>query len=181
MADSIITLDRKGAIQSSNRASESMFGYPAEDVIGRDVKALFPEGTTGLEGGFMAEYLSPKASELLGQVRETVALRRNGEAFPVSFAVSEVETRGEKVFIAIIRDITEKRRVARMQAEFIATVSHELRTPLTSIIGSLELVRNNALGDMPDNMKPIIGIAATAAINSHTRMPGHRFLRLTAM
>lgn len=159
VADSIITLDRKGAIQSFNRASESMFGYPAEDVIGRDVKALFPEGTTGLEGGFMAEYLSPKASELLGQVRETVALRRNGEAFPVSFAVSEVETRGEKVFIAIIRDITEKRRVARMQAEFIATVSHELRTPLTSISGTLSLVRNGVFGKLDEKGDKIVEAA----------------------
>lgn len=47
-----------------------------------------------------------------------------------------------------------------VKSQFLSTVSHELRTPLTSIIGSLELVRNNALGDMPDNMKPIIGIAA---------------------
>ena len=159
VADSIITLDRKGAILSFNRASESMFGYPAEDVTGRDVKTLFPSDAGGLEGGFMAEYLSDRAPELLGQVREMEALRRNGEAFPVALAVSEVETRGEKVFIAIIRDITESRRVARMQAEFIATVSHELRTPLTSIKGTLSLIRGGVLGTLDDKGHKIVGAA----------------------
>lgn len=168
VADSIITLDRKGAIQSFNRASESMFGYPAEDVIGRDVTALFPEATTGLEGGFMADYLSERAQDVLGQVRETEALRRNGEVFPVSFAVSEVETRGEKVFIAIIRDITEGRRVARMQAEFIATVSHELRTPLTSIGGTLSLIRGGVLGKLDAKGEKIV----EAAMANSERLSG---------
>ncbi|MEQ8290638.1 MAG: PAS domain S-box protein [Roseovarius sp.] len=159
VADSIITLDRKGAIQSFNRASESMFGYPAEDVIGRDVKTLFPSEAGGSENGFMAEYLSERGPELLGQVREMEALRRNGEAFPVALAVSEVETRGETVFIAIIRDITERRRVARMQAEFIATVSHELRTPLTSIKGTLSLIRGGVLGTLDEKGEKIVGAA----------------------
>ena len=159
VADSIITLDRKGAIQSFNRASETMFGYPAEDVIGRDVKTLFPSGAGGPEGGFMAEYLSERGFELLGQVREMEALKRNGEAFPVALAVSEIETRGETVFIAIIRDITESRRVARMQAEFIATVSHELRTPLTSIKGTLSLIRGGVLGTLDEKGEKIVGAA----------------------
>jgi len=159
VADSIITLDRKGAIQSFNRASETMFGYPAEDVIGRDVKTLFPSEAGGPEGGFMAEYLSERGADLLGQVREMEALRRNGEAFPVALAVSEVETRGETVFIAIIRDITESRRVARMQAEFIATVSHELRTPLTSIKGTLSLIRGGVLGTLDEKGEKIVGAA----------------------
>lgn len=159
VADSIITLDRKGAIQSFNRASESMFGYPAEDVIGRDVKTLFPSDSSGPDGGFMAAYLSEESAELMGQVREMEALRRNGEAFPVALAVSEVETRGETVFIAIIRDITESRRVARMQAEFIATVSHELRTPLTSIKGTLSLIRGGVLGTIDEKGGKIVDAA----------------------
>ncbi|MGK7651024.1 sensor histidine kinase [Roseovarius sp. B08] len=47
-----------------------------------------------------------------------------------------------------------------VKSQFLSTVSHELRTPLTSIIGSLELVKNGVLGEMPQNFKPVIDIAA---------------------
>jgi len=47
-----------------------------------------------------------------------------------------------------------------IKSQFLATVSHELRTPLTSIIGSLELIKSNKLGPLPESLMPIIGIAA---------------------
>ncbi len=46
-----------------------------------------------------------------------------------------------------------------VKSQFLATVSHELRTPLTSILGSLELVNNGVLGEVPDKVKPVLGIA----------------------
>jgi signal transduction histidine kinase/CHASE3 domain sensor protein len=57
------------------------------------------------------------------------------------------------------RDITERKEVDRMKAEFVSTVSHELRTPLTAIRGSLGLVGGGALGEVPDKVKPLIQIA----------------------
>ncbi len=62
-------------------------------------------------------------------------------------------------FLAILRDITERKRVERMKAEFVSTVSHELRTPLTSIRGSLGLVSSGKMGAVPDKVKNLITIA----------------------
>src|SRR3546814_4916393 len=52
----------------------------------------------------------------------------------------------QTLFLAVIRDIGERREVEHMKSEFVATVSHELRTPLTSIAGSLGLISGGAAG-----------------------------------
>lgn len=63
--------------------------------------------------------------------------------------------------LQLIREENERTKAAlEVKSRFLATVSHELRTPLTSIIGSLELIRNEKLGPLPDTVKPAIGIAA---------------------
>lgn len=56
-------------------------------------------------------------------------------------------------------DLTERKRVDRLKGEFVSTVSHELRTPLTSIAGALGLISGGALGDVPPDMKQMLGIA----------------------
>ncbi|MCX7171707.1 MAG: PAS domain-containing protein [Proteobacteria bacterium] len=56
-------------------------------------------------------------------------------------------------------DITERRLMEQMKAEFVSTVSHELRTPLTSISGSLGLVCGGVLGPVTDQIKALLDIA----------------------
>ncbi len=63
-------------------------------------------------------------------------------------------------FIAMVRDITERKKIDRMKNEFVSTVSHELRTPLTSIRGSLGLISGGAVGDLPEKMQQMIQIAS---------------------
>jgi len=61
----------------------------------------------------------------------------------------------------LIEEENERTKAAlEIKTQFLSTVSHELRTPLTSIIGSLELVNNGVLGELPDKAKPVLGIAA---------------------
>ncbi len=61
----------------------------------------------------------------------------------------------------LIKEESERTKAAlEVKSRFLATVSHELRTPLTSIIGSLELVKNDRLGLLPEPLKPVISIAA---------------------
>lgn len=61
----------------------------------------------------------------------------------------------------LIKEENERTKAAlEVKSQFLSTVSHELRTPLTSIMGGLDLVNNGVLGEVPENLKPIIGIAA---------------------
>ncbi|AGI69128.1 two component sensor histidine kinase [Octadecabacter antarcticus 307] len=64
----------------------------------------------------------------------------------------------------LIQEENERTKAAlEVKSQFLSTVSHELRTPLTSIIGSLELIKADPRGLLPDNLKPMIGIAARNA------------------
>ena len=56
-------------------------------------------------------------------------------------------------------DISERKRVENLKAEFVSTVSHELRTPLTAIAGALGLVINGALGEVPEPLQEMLRIA----------------------
>ena len=64
------------------------------------------------------------------------------------------------LFVGIVEDITEQRKIDQMKREFISVVSHELRTPLTSIRGSLGLVAGGVYDKRPQKMKEMIAIAA---------------------
>lgn len=58
-----------------------------------------------------------------------------------------------------MQDISERKRIEKMKDEFISTVSHELRTPLTSISGSLTLMSNGVMGEIPEKIKTMLQIA----------------------
>ena len=77
---------------------------------------------------------------------------------------SWIECRGlpieeDEGWVAVFRDVSERRKLERMKNEFVTTVSHELRTPLTSIYGSLGLVRDSTIGNLPGEAQHLIEIA----------------------
>ena len=71
----------------------------------------------------------------------------------------EIKSDAGRSFGGHIRDLSERREVERLKKEFVAVVSHELRTPLTSVRGSLSLLANGALGELPDEAKEVVAIA----------------------
>ncbi len=64
-------------------------------------------------------------------------------------------------FVGMAVDITDRKRVERLQQEFIATVSHELRTPLTSIRGALGLLSSGLFGEVQDTAREMVSVALT--------------------
>ena len=157
--DAIITIDERGCIETFNHAAEKIFGYSLSQVVGRNVKQLMPEPERSAHDGYLARYRQTGETRLIGTVRELIGLRRNGESFAMELAVSQISHQGQRRFIAVIRDISERKRVERMKNEFVSTVSHELRTPLTAIAGSLGLINGGVLGAVPANMQQMLTIA----------------------
>jgi PAS domain S-box-containing protein len=91
---------------------------------------------------------------------ETMHQHRNGQRIAVEIFLQYIAPPDEEArFVAIVRDITERRKIDKMKSEFISTVSHELRTPLTSIHGSLGLIKGLNEGGMPDKTLSLIEIA----------------------
>ena len=157
--DGIITIDERGTIQSVNPAAEAIFGYSEEELIGRNVNMLAAEPYRSAHDRYLANYLTTNDPKIIGIGREVEGERANGQRFPMDLAVNEVELEGERMFVGIVRDITERQEMDRMKSEFISTVSHELRTPLTSIRGSLGLVTGGAVGKVPKKVQAMINMA----------------------
>lgn len=66
---------------------------------------------------------------------------------------------GAPRFVAVVRDITQRKQVEQARSAFVATVSHELRAPLTSVKGALKLISSGATGTIPDKPKAMLGLA----------------------
>ncbi|MDO8343552.1 MAG: PAS domain-containing protein [Cellvibrio sp.] len=85
---------------------------------------------------------------------------RDGHLIPVLLNGVLIEgPDGERKIWSFIQDITERKRIEQMKNEFVSAVSHELRTPLTSISGSLGLVTSGVLGELPEKVQSMLGIA----------------------
>lgn len=157
--DGIIIIDQRGQIETFNHAAERIFGYRSEELLGRNVNVLMPQPTREAHDGYLLAYHQRGESQALEMNREMVAQRRSGETFPIELRVSQISHRGERKFIGLVRDITERKRIEQMKNEFVSIVSHELRTPLTSITGALGLATGGALGELTPTQQQMLGIA----------------------
>ncbi len=158
--DGIVVIDAKGLIQTLNPAAVTLFGYSADEVQGQNIKMLMPASYAAEHDGYLHNYLTTGDKKVIGIGREVTGMRKDGSTFPMELAVSEMEVNGERMFTGIVRDITERKKVEQMKAEFISTVSHELRTPLTSISGALSLVLGKAAGELPEKAQQMLEMAA---------------------
>lgn len=157
--DAIITINESGSIESWSQGAERLFGYRAEQVIRRNVNILMPEPHASAHDGYLSRYVTTGVRRIMGIRREMEARHQDGHAIPVDLGVSEMTIGGRRLFIGVVRDITERRAVERLKNEFVSTVSHELRTPLTSISGALGLLAGNAAGAMTPKARRLVDIA----------------------
>lgn len=157
--DGIITIDSRGTIQSINLAGENIFRYKAAEIVGKNVKLLMPEPYHSEHDGYLQNYHATAIPRVIGSGREVEGRRKDGSVFPMDLAVSKSVHQGQPLFIGLVRDITERKRVDSMKTEFVSTVSHELRTPLTSISGALGLIAGGALGELPEQARLMLDIA----------------------
>ena len=156
--DAILTLNPSGTVETMNAAAMRMFGWSAQVLGRRDVSVLLETGHQG-DAGLMARIRAGGADASGGLVQEMTGRRRNGEGFPVDVAFSPLELPTGVHLVAVVRDITDRRRVEELKHQFVSTVSHELRTPLTSIAGSLGLLAGGAAGSLSERASRLIGIA----------------------
>jgi PAS domain S-box-containing protein len=163
--DAIISADLKGQILLFNRAAERIYGVTAAEILGKDVRRLYPEGTAAhvmsliRQGGGRIEGL------------RTEILNASGEAVPVSLSASLLYERGTPVgSVGIFTDLREKMRMEqRLQqaqeqliaqerqaviAELAGTAAHELNQPLTTVVMSADLLRRKV-----EPTSPAAGIA----------------------
>jgi two-component system sensor kinase FixL len=153
--EGIIAIDSRGVIDTFNGAAERMFGYPAHEVIGRNVAMLMPSPDRDQHDGYIRRYLQTGEARIIGIGREVVGLRKDGSTFPIDLSVGEGRGEDKRFFTAIVRDITERKEIqAKLsQAERLAAVgelaagiAHEINNPINAVINCAQLIQD---GDAP--------------------------------
>lgn len=105
--DAIITIDQRGRIVSANPATETLFGYPPNELLGENVSILMPSPYREEHDSYLENYHRTRQPKIIGTGREVTARRKDGSIFPADLAVSEVK--GQGLFIGIVRDITDRK------------------------------------------------------------------------
>lgn len=127
--EGIVASDANGEIVFWNSGAATMFGYRASEVMGRPVTLIIPERYQEDHLAAMSRLARGGAPRLIGQTIEAIAVRANGEEFPVELSLSQWSSRGEDHFTAMVRDITDRRR---LQDEMVRRADVDELTGLAS-------------------------------------------------
>lgn len=146
--DAIVSIDLSGMVQSWNRGAERLFGYPAEEIIGRPISLLAPADVAQEVPGILARIAGGERLENY----ETRRCGKDGRAIDVSLTISPIlNSRDECIGISeIARDITERQRASESQARLAAIVESSddaiISKDLNGIIRSWNIGAERILG-----------------------------------
>lgn len=142
----VIAINRECIVQAFNPAAERIFGYAADEVLGRNVNMLMPEPFRSGHDEYVGNYLKSGHAKVIDIGREVVGLRKDGSTFPMELAVSELKTKGQRLFIGVMRDITSRRLKKTVAQTFERTttvrVSMNLLDSLYNLTGELIINKN---------------------------------------
>ena len=123
VADALVTIDERGTIQSINPATERLFGYAADELIGENVAVLMPAPHRIEHDSYLRRYLATGKASILGlSAREVAGRRKDGSPVDVELMVSEMRHGGDRLFIGVMRDITERKaaeEALRQKTDFV--------------------------------------------------------------
>ncbi|MBE9561934.1 MAG: response regulator, partial [Proteobacteria bacterium] len=131
VVDAIITIDEQGIIDTFNPAAEQIFGYSWSEIVGQNVNILMPEPYHSEHDQYLANYIDTGVTNLVGKRREIIAKRRDETTFPIDIAVEEMPLDENRMFIGIIRDISEQKQaeiVLQEQQEELQASNEELQS-----------------------------------------------------
>ena len=162
----MIVINESGKILAFSSAAEKLFGYQADEVIGRDVNLLMGGHDHTNHQNYVSAYLETGKRHIIGVGRVVTARRSDGAMFPVDLKIGEARVGDHYLFTAFVRDLSEQRRnelrMQEMQAELVhfsrmsavgtmaSALAHELNQPLTAVANYLEAARDLLESDSED-------------------------------
>ncbi len=166
--DAIIGKTLDGVITSWNKGAERLYGYSAEEIVGRPASILLPQNK---QDEWLTTCDRLKRGERI-QHFETERIRKDQKRIYVSIVISPIKDSMDRLVgaSAIARDVTERKlaeealmiankrlaELVAMKDEFVANVSHELRTPLTAIREGVSLISDGVVGPINEEQKDFL-------------------------
>jgi PAS domain S-box-containing protein len=178
--DGVILIDANGTIVTFNPACEKLFGYTADEVIGKNVRMLMPTPYREQHDRYLENYLRTGEAKIIGIGREVTGRRKDGSTFPMDLSVGEATQGGQSTFVGVIHDLTERNRTQEqlIQAQKMETVgqlsggiAHDFNNLLTVIIGNAEILAGalKARQDLKE-LADMIGIAGSRGADLTQRL-----------
>jgi PAS domain S-box-containing protein len=147
--DALVSIDRRGCIVLFNASAERIFGYTADEIVGRRVNLLMAEPYAREHDDYIARYEKTGEARAIGRIRTVTARRKSGELFPIELSVTEIGSDEEVHYAAFIRDISEKVKLQAqlLESERLAAIgtmaakfAHELGNPLNGMSLTIQLL-----------------------------------------
>lgn len=151
--EAMIVIDERGIMRSFSATAERLFGWTADEAVGRNVSILMPQPYRREHDGYLDRYRTTGERRIIGIGRIVVGERKDGSTFPMELAVGEARVGLERFFTGFVRDLTERRtqerRMQDLQSELVhvsrltamgemaSSLAHELNQPLSAITSYL--------------------------------------------
>ena len=190
--DAMIIIDERGRVESLSTTAERLFGYRAEEVVGRNVRMLMPTPHREQHDGYLKRYLTTGERRIIGIGRVVVGQRKDGTTFPMHLTVGELRSADKHYFTGFIRDLTDQQltetRLKELQSEvthmsrftalgeMASTLAHEINQPLTAISNYLKGCQR-LLEQIESAQAPVLRDAVGKAADQALRA-GHIIRRL---
>ena len=166
IVEGVVTYDENGQILHFNLAMEKMFQTSRKNMAGCSIESL----SQADKETFPTIYDQYFNGTSTGLAYETIAVNNSGDVFPIDLTISKVVTQRGATFIAVVRDITERKneqkalieakenalQTALTKTNFLSTMSHEIRTPMNAVIGLTNLLlQESPRKDQIENLKTL--------------------------
>jgi PAS domain S-box-containing protein len=132
--DGVILIDALGVVLMFNPACEKLFKYPASEVIGQNVKMLMPGHYRDEHDGYIDNFHRTGERKIIGIGREVEGRRKDGSTFPMDLSVGEARQDEGSIFVGIIHDLTERKRVEQVLRESAARLLALVDTAVDGVI-----------------------------------------------
>lgn len=123
--DGIVIVDRGGEIREANPRAVEMFGYPREELLGREVELLVPDASRSVHRRERDRYVEDPEPRPMGAGRELEGRHRDGTVFPVEISLSPVRTDSGEMIIATVRDLRRRERLRDFGADALSAAEKE--------------------------------------------------------
>jgi two-component system sensor kinase FixL len=177
--EAMVLIDDRGIMRSFSVTAERLFGWSADEVIGKNVSILMPSPYRQEHDGYLHRYRETGERRIIGIGRIVVGERKDGSTFPMELAVGEAKVGTERFFTGFVRDLTERRtqerRMQELQSELVhvsrltamgemaSSLAHELNQPLSAITSYLRGAATLLKSEQPDKSRVIEALDRSSA------------------